>query len=502
MMVRNNATHKILFWISLFCLLPVLLALVACGTLQVDIEPELETVNGETATSTPTPTPDHPVVTAVVNPTIELADGQTEDSEAQIVETIEPVDLEISADVTAEPGAETDDSVPIYPLKVAYVKNENAWIWTEDGGSSPITSQGGVGDVRLSDDGQWVVFWRGSNLWVVNSDGTDERNLTTQRDFAGLEIDDELAPYVTSINPYQVAWLPGSHQLYFNTSPQLEGPGLFLNDDLWVVDVASGQLSLVLPPGEGGNFYFSPDGLQLAVVTSGRIDLMDPDGGNRREGLSHTPVVTYSEFQYYATPIWALDSSSFLAAIPPADPMAGDHQPTSIWLKNIDERPPRLLGNLTALPGTTSFNSDLSHVAYQFGEGITHGPDSPPPGLAIAEIGPDGLGESTVYSQEADSLGEWSADNIRFIYSPGGSAKPVRYIATLAGDPLALGDGQSAIASANWVGENHVLFQQQNGFAWEILLSQPGGQTTLVDSVEGLPPAMDFSGVPQDIALQ
>jgi len=500
MMVRNKATRKIMLWISLFCLLPALLALVGCGTLQVDIEPELETVNGETATSAPTPTPDDPVVTAVVNPTIELADGQTEDSEAQIVETIEPVEPEFSADVTAEPGAETDDSVPIYPLKVAYVKNENAWIWTEDGGSAPLTGQGGVEDVRLSDDGQWVVFWRGSNLWVVDSDGTDERNLTTQRDFAGIEISDEWAPYVNSINPYQIAWQPDTHQLYFNTSPQSDGPGLLLNDDLWVVDVASGQLSPVLPPGEGGNFYFSPDGLQLAVVTPGRIDLMDPDGGNRREGLSHTPVVTYSEFQYYATLSWAPDSSYFLAAIPPADPMAGDYQPTSIWSKNIDERPARLLGNLTALPGTTSFSPDLSHVAYQFGEGITHGPDSPPPGLAIAEIGPDGLGESLVYSQEADSLAEWSADNISFIYTPAGLATSLRNIGTLAGDPLALGDLQSAIATANWVGENHVLFQQKNGIAWDILLAQPGGQTRLVDSVEGSPTATDFSGTPQDFA--
>ena len=252
-----------------------------------------------------------------------------------VVETAAPEDPESSIVGAAEPGVEATEPPAINPLKVGYVKNENVWLWTEEGGSVPLTTMGDVGGVRLSDDGEWVAFWRGLNLWVVNSDGTDERNLTTQRDFAGIEIGDEMAPYVKSINPSQVAWRPGTHELYFNTAPQVDGPGLFLNDDLWVVDVVSGQLTPLLAPGEGGKFYFSPDGSQLAVVTPGRINLMDPDGSNRRDGLTHTPVITYSEFAYYALPVWAADSSSFMAAIPPVDILAGDHQPNSIWLKEI-----------------------------------------------------------------------------------------------------------------------------------------------------------------------
>jgi len=45
-----------------------MLALVACGTLQVQIEPELEGANSETVTSAPTPNPDELVVTTVVTP--------------------------------------------------------------------------------------------------------------------------------------------------------------------------------------------------------------------------------------------------------------------------------------------------------------------------------------------------------------------------------------------------------------------------------------------------
>jgi hypothetical protein len=500
-MARNATSLKFSQLIFLVFFLSVMLALVACGTLQVQIEPELEGANSETVTSAPTPKPDELVVTTVVTPPIDVPDSDADNSGDLIVETIEPVDSEISAESSPEASEEAIGAPPGYPLKVAYVMHDNVWLWTEDDGSISLTGMGDVGGVRLSDDGQLVVFWRGTNLWVINSDGTDERNLTTQRDFAGIEISDEIAPYVQNIVANQVAWRPGTHELFFNTAPQLDGPGLFLNDDLWVIDVDSGQLSLILSPGEGGNFYFSPDGRQLAVVTSGRIDLMDPDGGNRREGLSHTPVITYSEFAYYAIPTWAADSSSFMAAIPPVDIMAGDHQPTSIWSKSIDERPARLVGNLTALPGPI-FSPDLSHVAYLFGDGPATGPDSPPPGLAIAEIGPDGLGESTVYSQQADYLAEWSPDGLSFIYTPAGFTVPIRHIGTLAGDPLAMGDGQSAIAQSNWVDENHILFLQKNGIAWDILLAQPGGQPRLVDSVEGSPPATHFSGTPKDVTLQ
>jgi hypothetical protein len=72
----------------------------------------------------------------------------------------------------------------------------------------------------------------------------------------------------------------------------------------------------------------------------------------------------------------------------------------------------------------------------------------------------------------------------------------------LAGDPLAMGDGQSAIAQSNWVDENHILFLQRNGIVWDILLAQPGGQPRLVDSAEGPPPAIHFSGASQEIGEQ
>ena len=55
-------------------------------------------------------------------------------------------------------------------------------------------------------------------------------------------------------------------------------------------------------------------------MTSGTIRLVNADGSERREAFTYTPVVTRSEFQYYAQPVWAPDSDCLRVAIPPADP--------------------------------------------------------------------------------------------------------------------------------------------------------------------------------------
>ena len=68
--------------------------------------------------------------------------------------------------------------------------------------------------------------------------------------------------------PYR-RWMPGSHTLLFNTRLDFEeGLGLYLSDDLHALDVDSGTNQPLLPPGEGGDFYLSPDGSQVALVTS------------------------------------------------------------------------------------------------------------------------------------------------------------------------------------------------------------------------------------------
>ena len=88
------------------------------------------------------------------------------------------------------------------------------------------------------------------------------------------------------------------------------------------MDAESGEISLLLKAGEGGNFYYSPDGQQIALVTPEDISLINANLSNRRGSvLEYIPVITYSEYLYYAEPAWSPDSSHLLVDIPPEDPM-------------------------------------------------------------------------------------------------------------------------------------------------------------------------------------
>ena len=147
-------------------------------------------------------------------------------------------------------------------------------------------------------------------------------------DFAGMKTRREAISAV----PSQLEWKPGTHILAFNTRMTFEGPGLFLGDDHRLVDADSGALSLLLAPGNGGDFYYSPDGAKIALTLPEEILVVDADGTNRLSLLSFPFVITYSEYAYYPPVSWAPDSSFLRAAIPPADPLAAPADPTAICL--------------------------------------------------------------------------------------------------------------------------------------------------------------------------
>jgi hypothetical protein len=161
------------------------------------------------------------------------------------------------------------------------------------------------------------------DLWVINSDGTDERLLVSAEDL------DTMAPGDARAAPHQFEWVPGRNQLAFNTHLQMAF-GSALNNDLHRVDASTGEWSTLLPAGEGGGFYYSPDGSQIAVVTGGEIDLVDAEGRQRERVLTYTPVNTGSEYQFYARPVWASDGHALRVAIPPPVPHAQPAEQTTV----------------------------------------------------------------------------------------------------------------------------------------------------------------------------
>lgn len=379
-------------------------------------------------------------------------------------------------------------------LRVAYVKDEDLWLWEENGSQQAITSSGGVQEVRLSSDGQLVAFTRRvddfqSELWVVNTDGSEERLLVSANDFEGLD-PEQRDPDSIALSPHRFDWVPGSHTLVFNTIQRYQGPGLGNFDDLRQVDAGSGALTTLLPAGQGGDFHFSPDGTQAALVTPEQISLMDADGSQLRPAvLTYEPVLTYSEYLYYAGPVWAPDSSYLMAAIPPADPMAEPLGPTRLYRIPVDGSSAEEIGSVTAfnLGGFgVVFSPDLTHIAYLRPVG------QPPENtyeLRVADS--SGSNDSLFLSAPNLVLHGWTADPQRFFFSMGSAMEMQVGVLGNGYQPLIPSSG--GVFELRWIDPQRHLYLQENAGAIELRLGQLNGPHSLIDSLTGGLPAYDFS---------
>ncbi len=167
-------------------------------------------------------------------------------------------------------------------------------------------------------------------MWAIDVDGENERKLVSVADLdaIGGGVRD---PSALAINPYRFDWVPGTHQLAYNTHQVFQGPGLSLLNDLNLVEADTLQKTNLLLSGWGGEFFYSPDGSQIAIVQPDKVILANADGSDYRPVMNYPAVTTYSEYRYYASPVWAADGKSLRLALPPVDPLATPRQPTSLW---------------------------------------------------------------------------------------------------------------------------------------------------------------------------
>jgi dipeptidyl aminopeptidase/acylaminoacyl peptidase len=369
-------------------------------------------------------------------------------------------------------------------LRVAFVKEGNVWLWSEGEEARPLTSAGEVTSLEISDDGEVVAFTREIELWAVNSDGSGERRLVTIGDIAAM-----VAPGDPGVRIYRVEWVPGTHVVAFNTRLQLE-VGLVLNDDLRLVDADTGAQRVLLPSGEGGEFYYSPDGGQIALVRSGTITLVDANGGNRREVLTYTPPATYSEFLYYARPAWAADSSALRVVIPPVDPFAQPPQLASVWHLHTDGRMARLIGSIDdRSSGWVAFSPDLSHVAYlEQVEGAR--PGSNEGGLLVTNLDD---GETVTVAERAQDVYGWSPDGQHVAYMTTVQA-PQAYIGRLGSDPLPVyEDPEVAAIDVRWIDAERYLFTTITEQGRSIHLGEVGGSSWVLVTLGGRSLIYDFA---------
>jgi len=405
----------------------------------------------------------------------------------------------VAATITAGGGeaptaeAALDEALPEEPspeppstLRIAYVKDGDVWYWESGGAATQITTLGDVVSVRLSDDALIAAFTREHSytdieIQAVNTDGTNLRSLVTAADFAGMVT---MRDALTAV-PNQFDFRPGTHVLAFNTRMIFEGPGLFLGDELRLVDTDTAAISLLIPPGDAGNFYYSPDGAQIALTQSENISVVDADGSNRRDLLSFPFVLTYSEYAYYPPVSWSPDGSFLRAAIPPADPLAATPDPTVIWHMPADGSPPSTLATITSVPffqEAIRFSPDTSQIAY-FVE-VTPGAPSV---LELHLSNADGSGDVIYVSGDLRFHG-WSTDSVNFIYSISGLTPRV---GRLGVTPSFL-PGISFLGGVSWVDETHFLYTNNPGVGWELWLRGLGTPGVLLASTIGDSIRYDF----------
>ena len=463
-----------------FFILVNLLALTACGTLQVGVE----RITRPTSTARPTlpATKTVPPTSKVTTPTLSVTPVSTVATSSTIEATpSSTVASEMVPKATRTPQPTLTSISETSVLRVAFIKEGNVWLWSEGGEARALTFAGEVTSLEISDDGEVVAFAREIELWAVNSDGSGERRLIDIEDIAAMvERGDP------GVRVYRFEWVPGTHVVAFNTRLELE-VGLALNDDLHLVDADTGEQRVLLPRGEGGEFHYSPDGRQIAIVRSGTITLVDADGGNRRDALTYTPPVTYSEFQYYARPVWAADSGSLRVFIPPVDPLAQPPQLGSVWHLRTDGWAARLIGSIAA--NSPAFSPDLSHVAYlEQAEGAP--PGSSEGGLLVTNLDD---GETVPYDAQANNVYEWSPDSQHFAYMTT-LQLPQAQIGQLGSDPVPVyEDPEVAAIDVRWIDAERYLFTTIDAQGRSILLGEIGGPSTVVVTVSGRSLIYDFS---------
>ncbi|MDQ4076139.1 MAG: hypothetical protein M3220_07815, partial [Chloroflexota bacterium] len=338
-----------------------------------------------------------------------------------------PTPTQVDETATVPPAA-------MAPLLVAFTQEDSLWLWSEESGEArPLTGSAGIMDLEAADDGEIIAFRRGDGLWAINRDGTNERELVS------------LAGQGSAVSSY--GWVPGTHTLAFNTQRVSSGAGFFPNHDLHLVDANTLEITELLLAGEGGNFHYSPDGRQIAIVTPGRIDLIDSDGTNRRPGvLTFTPPITYGEAAHYARPLWARDGSALLVAVPPPDPfVSGDS--TTIWRIPVDGSESTSEGTLQVAPFSgPALSPDMTRVVYLHSSNA----GAPPHELHVAQLG----NEPTVYHPEATAIIGWAPDGEHFIFEAGNDGTSNRlFLGRVGAEAVPLFDTGEMVIDLRWVDE-------------------------------------------------
>jgi hypothetical protein len=456
-------------------LLLVLLLSAACGTLEVGIE--APAVGDRAGGSRP---PSQPLS---VDPPSPDPTTPTPTPEDLTLPTPSPASTPMPAAMFPAPAG----------LALVFTHDGALWLWTAETREARLllSSEVPIDSVKISDDGELVAFRREGSLWAVRSDGSGERLLIDQNSL------DQAEPTADEVRLGRFEWVPGRHALAFGTVSRLEETDLPAHD-LRLVDADTAEQRLLLPPGEGGEFYYSPSGEVIAIVTPSEISLVDADGSNRRDRvMTYTPIAMYDWADYYVRPAWASDSSRLMVAIPPVDPHAWPPQDTTIWLIPTDGTSASLLASIPAFPeaGSIAFSSGLIYVAYPEVPSLDTRPtDRVPLRLKVMRL-ENGDWQSYPYS---GSLLGWAPNSRRLAFlGDVGDGTPQLQIGQYSGATRpGAADAGAPVVDLRWADSRHYVFLVREGYGADAvatlrLANVDGASTVLASFVTG-PLAFDL----------
>ncbi len=299
-------------------------------------------------------------------------------------------------------------------LILVWVAEDNLFSWRNGDTEPTQIVSGGILQPFIAPHAAHIAFTRAEDgppitLWLVNADGSDARQLV---DSNSLALTEGIFPYIN-----QVAWL-NTHTLIFNTALDLAP-----YNDLRLLDINTGEIQLLLPPGEGGAFTISPDGQWIAVAyhgsygsQDGRVRLITSDGSRQFDLLTFAGVSTGSEYRFYPQILWEADSTALRIALPNPDLIYDEAAAplTTLWRLTTDGNAEQIGAVPSSFFGLPQWSSDSHYLTYMQRVGE---PADNQFNLILAEG--DGTNPITYASGIAGTLSPpiWIADSAQFFYT-------------------------------------------------------------------------------------
>ena len=266
---------------------------------------------------------------------------------------------------------------------VAWAIANQVFVWDAD--SSEIrelvtfADSGTIQRINLSPDGtRLAILWatvgddgytpenHQLNIVAVNSDD-DFRNENVLN-FNDLYPDNDSEIVVSQYN-----WADNT-TIYLSSGIASEVYSL-PNNDLWRLNIDTGEITSIASLGAVGNFVVNPYDDSVIMMTSGSyndeidgtIALMDAEGQSRQL-LSFPAVATASEYYFYPQMSW-LNAQTIWTAVPDRDVVyqmgEEDAPPISLWQIDLEADDSEIIGEVNAdFFGLPMLSPDGATIAY------------------------------------------------------------------------------------------------------------------------------------------